>query len=153
MYILYTWRHIFFSIEVKLILPTYEISTVSSQRYNQHSRKIVIAESTSLYRNVQEYGFPFQFTCNNDLRVYYNGYFLKQIVMYSNEYNQQLNGLQIYYNVDVMDCAKLTRDFKNITSNDIQSIIDQLLPLCISQNNKGELNKQSIIFNVSCMEE
>ena len=134
-------------------MPIYEINNLSAQRFNQHTRKISIAESTNLYRNIQEYGFPFQFTCNNDLRVYYTGYFLKQIVMYSNEYNQQLNGLQIYYNVDILDCAKLTRDFKHITSNDIQSIIDQLLPLCIAQNNKGELNKESIVFNVSCMEQ
>ena len=129
-------------------MATFAFNT-NINNFSPRNRKIMIAESNNLYKNVQEYGFPFQFTCNDDKRVYYNGYFMKHILMYSNEYNQQLNGLQIYYNIDIMDCAKLTRDFKNITSDDIHRIIDQLMPLCIEHNNKGELNKESIIFNVT----
>lgn len=113
-----------------------------------HPRSVAIIESDRLFRNIQEHGFPFQFTCNGDLRVYYNGYFLKQIVTYTNRYSRQLHGLQTYYNVDITDCLKLSRDFKDLTEKDIQNIIDQLLPLCIEYNNKGEINKQSIVFDI-----
>lgn len=111
----------------------------------------VISESSQLYKNTQEEGFPFQFTCNNDERVYYNAYFLKQTVIYSNRYAQTINGMQVYYNIDLTDGKKLIRDFKNITKEDMQKIIDQLIKLCIDYINQNKLNKDNIIFNINVM--
>lgn len=111
----------------------------------------IISESSQLYKNTQEEGFPFQFTCNNDERVYYNAYFLKQTVIYSNRYAQSINGMQVYYNIDLTDGKKLIRDFKNITKEDMQKIIDQLIKLCIDYINQNKLNKDNIIFNINVM--
>ena len=111
----------------------------------------IISESNQLYKNTQEEGFPFQFTCNNDERVYYNAYFLKQTVIYSNRYAQTINGIQVYYNIDLTDGKKLIRDFKNITKEDMQKIIDQLVKLCIDYINQNRLNKDNVIFNINVM--
>ena len=111
----------------------------------------IISESNQLYKNTQEEGFPFQFTCNNDERVYYNAYFLKQTVIYSNRFAQSINGMQVYYNIDLTDGKKLIRDFKNITREDMQKIIDQLVKLCIEYINQNRLNKDNIIFNINVM--
>ena len=111
----------------------------------------IISESNQLYKNTQEEGFPFQFTCNNDERVYYNAYFLKQTVIYSNRYAQTINGMQVYYNIDLTDGKKLVRDFKNITKEDMQKIIDQLVKLCIDYINQNKLNKENVIFNINVM--
>ena len=109
----------------------------------------MIAETRQLYKNINEEGFPFQFTCNKDERVYYNAYFLKQVVTYSNRHAQTLNGIQIYYNIDMMDLSKLSRDYENITTEDVQDIIDQLMPLCIEEIKTKKLNRSKILFNVN----
>ena len=109
----------------------------------------MIAETRQLYKNINEDGFPFQFTCNNDERVYYDAYFLKQVVTYSNKHAQTLNGYQCYYNIDLFDLQKLSRDFENITTEDIQNLIDQLMPLCLNEINSKKLNKNNIKFNVN----
>ena len=108
----------------------------------------VIAETRQLYKNINEDGFPFQFTCNKDERVFYNAYFLKQVVTYSNKHANPINGIQVYYNIDIMDVSKLSRDYENITSEDIQDIIDQLMPLCIDEIKTKKLNRSNIRFNV-----
>ena len=111
----------------------------------------MIAETRQLYKNINEDGFPFQFTCNNDERVYYNAYFLKQTVIYSNRFAQSINGMQVYYNIDLTDGKKLIRDFKNITKEDMQKIIDQLVKLCIEYINQNKLNRDNVIFNINVM--
>ena len=109
----------------------------------------LVSESNQLYKNTQEEGFPFQFTCNNDLRVYYNAYFLKQIVTYSNRYAQSISGCQIYYNVDLTDAKKLIRDFKDLTKDKLYKIVDSLVMLCINYYNQNKLDKGSVIFNIN----
>lgn len=111
----------------------------------------MIAETRQLYKNVNEEGFPFKFTCNNDERVYYNAYFLKQVVTYSNRHTQTINGIQIYYNIDLMDIEKLSRDFKTIGKEDIGKIIDQLMKLCIEEINTDKINRSNILFNINVL--
>ena len=112
---------------------------------------VAIYNTVHMNRDVNESGFPFQFTCNNDERVYYNGYFLKQVVKMRDFNPDRIRGYQIYYNIDLMDCEKLSRDFKNITENDIQNIIDQLMPLCIERINDNMLNNSGLLFNVNVL--
>lgn len=109
----------------------------------------LIAETRQLHKNIVEEGFPFQFTCNKDDRVYYNAYFLKQVVIYSNNHAQTINGVQTYYNIDINDVEKLTRDYTNITRKDIDDITNQLMSLCIERISTNLLNKENIIFNVN----
>ena len=118
---------------------------------SSNERNLMFSETRQLYQNLQEEGFPFSFTCNNDERVYYKGYFLKQTVTKSDKHSHIINGIQLYYNIDIMDCTKLSRDYKNITKDDIQKVIDQLMPLCIEKINSGILNKDKIIFNVNIL--
>ena len=128
-------------------MNTFGLSNSISLSSNE--RHLMFSEARQLYQNLQEEGFPFSFTCNNDERVYYKGYFLKQTITKSDKHMQVLNGIQVYYNIDIMDCFKISRDYKNVTKNDIQKIIDQLMPLCIEKINSGELNRDKIIFNVN----
>lgn len=123
----------------------------NSVALSANDRHLAFDRDMHLYQNLQEEGFHFQFTCNNDERVFYDGYFLKQTITYSNRHSQEIHGLQMYYNIDLMNCDKLSRDYKNITKNDIQNIIDQLMPLCVKKINEGILNKDKIIFNVNML--
>ena len=109
----------------------------------------MIAETRQLYKNINEEGFPFQFTCNMDDRVYYNAYFLKQTVTYSNRHAQSISGIQIYYNIDLIDVNKLTRDYEKITKEDIDDVVNQLIKLCIEEISSHKLNRENIIYNIN----
>ena len=99
-------------------------------------------------KSVDENGFSFQFTCNNDERVYYNAYFLRQIVKIHEYRPDSLKGVQIYYNIDLFDVNKLGRDYPSLTENKVVDIINQLMPLCIEVITSGQLNRKGIMFNV-----
>ena len=102
-------------------------------------------------RNIEEVGFPFQFTCNNDERVYYNAYFIKTVIKMTEFTGSKLRGLSTSYNIEIADCDKLSRDFDNITIDDVNKIIDQLMPLCIERINNKTLNNNGLLFNVDVM--
>lgn len=109
----------------------------------------MIAESSQLRRNIKDRGFPFKFTCNGDQRVYYVGYFHKQTVTYSTRDAQKLNGIQVVYNIDIVDCRKIVRDFPNITEDQVYDIVEQLMPQCIAIEKSGALDIKNQVFNVS----
>lgn len=100
-------------------------------------------------RVVDEKGFPFQFTCNNDERVFYNAYFLKQVVKVQDYHPDILRGVQVFYNVDLTDVAKLSRDYPSLTEQGVMAIVDQLAPLCVDVINTGQINRQGIRFNIN----
>lgn len=125
----------------------YTISRDINRTNNNYS--ISIYNTTHMDRNIEESGFPFQFTCNNDERVYYNAYFLKTVVKMTEIAKSNFRGLSTSYNIEIFDCDKLARDFDNITVDDVQGIIDQLLPLCIERISNKKLNNKGYLFNVN----
>lgn len=110
---------------------------------------VAIYNTIHANRVVDENGFAFQFTCNDDERVYYDAYFLKQVIKIQDYHPDSLRGVQVFYNIDLLDVAKLSRDYKSLTEQKVMSIVDQLMPLCVEVINSGTINKKGIIFNVN----
>lgn len=129
-------------------MPSYDIAQRLPMVPNVGG-KYAFIQTDQLHRNLNEKGFAFKFTCNNDERVYYNAYFLKQVVTYSDSYSTKMSGLEVHYDIDIVDCNKLSRDFKDITEDDIMKVVDQLMPLCIERMNRGTINNTDILFNVN----
>ena len=99
-------------------------------------------------KTVDETGFSFQFTCNNDERVYYNAYFLRQTIKIQDFRPDSLRGLQVYYDIDLFDVGKLIRDYPSLTESKVIEVINKLMPLCIEVVTSGQLNRKGIVFNI-----
>ena len=108
---------------------------------------VAMYNSVHSQREILESGFPVQFTCNSDGRVYSNAYFLKQLVRLT-EPGGRLTGVQVYYNIDLTDVARITRDFSRITEKDIGKIVTDLMPLCVEEIESGRVNSSGLLFNV-----
>ena len=111
----------------------------------------MITETSHLYRDVDEKSFPFKFTCNNDNRVYYTGNFKKTTVIYSNRDTRTINGIEVSYCIDLVDCAKLCRDFVDLRESDIEDIVDPLLEIGKELVNGVIINLKDQVFNVNVM--
>lgn len=129
-------------------MPLYRLSGIGIANNNAH---YMITESHHLYKDTDEQSFPFKYTCNNDKRVYYTGNFIKTTITYSDRDSRVVSGIQVSYSIDLVDCAKLSRDFENLRMEHINSIVDQLLYECIDLVKDNIINVKDQVFNVNIM--